>query len=72
MLAYLSKRLRGQSQGTGEDDPLGSILGGGGSGTSNPLNDLLSSMLGGGTPGQESSGGSILDMLGGLLRAARR
>jgi hypothetical protein len=72
VLAYLSKRLRGQSQGTGEDDPLGSILGGGASGTSNPLNDLLSSMLGGGAPDQQSSGGSILDMLGGLLGAGRR
>jgi hypothetical protein len=47
--------------------------GGGASGTSNPLNDLLSSMLGGGAPGrQQSSGGSILDMLGGLLGAGRR
>jgi len=47
---------------------------GGGSGTSNPLNDLLSSMLGdGGAAGQQqSSGGSILDMLGGLLGAGRR
>jgi hypothetical protein len=73
VLAYLSKRLRGQLHGTGQDDPLGSILGGGASGTSNPLNDLLSSMLGGGgAAGQQSSGGSILDMLGGLLGAGRR
>ena len=66
VLAYLSRRLSGQRQGTGQDDPLGSILGGGGSGTSNPLNDLLSSMLGGGGAAgqQQSSGGSILDMLG--------
>jgi hypothetical protein len=71
VLAYLSKRLRGQSQGTGQDDPLGSILGGA-SASSNPLNDLLSSMLDGGAPGQQSSGGSILDMLGGLLGAGRR
>jgi hypothetical protein len=71
VLAYLSKRLRGQSQGTGQDDPLGSILGGA-SASSNPLNDLLSSMLDGGAPGQQSSGGSILDRLGGLLGAGRR
>jgi hypothetical protein len=71
VLAYLSKRLRGQLHGTGQDDPLGSILGGGAGSTSNPLNDLLSSMLGG-AAGQQSSGGSILDMLGGLLGAGRR
>ena len=75
VLAYLSKRLMGQRQGGGQDDPLGSILGGGGSGSGNPLNDLLSSMLGGGaaagSPGQ-SAGGSILDMLGGLLGGGRR
>ena len=46
VLAYLSKRLTGQRQGSGQDDPLGSILGGGATGSSNPLNDLLSSMLG--------------------------
>jgi hypothetical protein len=74
VLAYLSKRLMGQRQGGGQDDPLGSILGGAASGSSNPLNDLLSSMLGGGTAagGGQSSGGSILDMLGGLLGAGRR
>jgi hypothetical protein len=75
VLAYLSKRLMGQRQGGGgQDDPLGSILGGGGSGSGNPLNDLLSSMLGGGAAagGGQSSGGSILDMLGGLLGAGRR
>jgi hypothetical protein len=74
VLAYLSKRLLGQRQGGGQDDPLGSILGGGASGSGNPLNDLLSSMLGGGAApgGGQSSGGSILDMLGGLLGAGRR
>lgn len=74
VLAYLSKRLMGQRQGGGQDDPLGSILGGAASGSSNPLNDLLSSMLGGGAAagGGQSSGGSILDMLGGLLGAGRR
>jgi hypothetical protein len=65
VLAYLSKRLMGQRQGSGQDDPLGSILSGGGSGSgggsSNPLNDLLSSMLGvaatgGGGTGQPSAG----------------
>ena len=74
VLAYLSKRLRGQRQGGGgQDDQLGSILGAGASGSGNPLNDLLGSMLGGGgAPGGQSSGGSILDMLGGLLGAGRR
>ena len=74
VLAYLSKRLMGQRQGGGLDDPLGSILGGGASGSSNPLNDLLSSMLGGpaASGGGQASGGSILDMLGGLLGAGRR
>jgi hypothetical protein len=74
VLAYLSKRLLGQRQGDSQDDPLGSILGGGASGSGNPLNDLLSSMLGGGAAsgGRQSSGGSILDMLGGLLGAGRR
>jgi hypothetical protein len=74
VLAYLSKRLMGQGQGGGQDDPLGSILGGGARGSSNPLNDLLSSMLGGGAAsgGGRASGGSILDMLGGLLGAGRR
>jgi hypothetical protein len=74
VLAYLSKRLMGQRQGSGQDDPLGSILGGGGTGSSNPLNDLLTSMLGGGPAGGASSqspGGSILDILGGLLGAGR-
>jgi hypothetical protein len=73
VLAYLSKRLLGQRQGNSQDDPLGSILGGA-SGSGNPLNDLLSSMLGGGAAsgGGQSSGGSILDMLGGLLGAGRR
>jgi hypothetical protein len=75
VLAYLSKRFMGQSQGSGGQDPLGSILGGGAAGSSNPLNDLLNSMLGGGAaggaPGQPSGGGSILDMLGGLLGAGR-
>jgi hypothetical protein len=75
VLAYLSKRLMGQRQGSGQDDPLGSILGGGATGSSNPLNDLLSSMLGGGAAGggsSQSSGGSILDILGGLLGSGRR
>jgi hypothetical protein len=58
VLAYLSKRFLGQRQGTGQDDPLGSILGSGGSGggSSNPLNDLLSSMLGGAATGGGGSG----------------
>jgi hypothetical protein len=75
VLAYLSKRLMGQRQGTGQEDPLGSILGGGASGSANPLNDLLNSMLGGGAAGggtAQSSGGSILDVLGDLLGAGRR
>ena len=75
VLAYLSKRLMGQRQGSGQDDPLGSILCGGATGSSNPLNDLLSSMLGGGAAGgssSHSSGGSILDVLGGLLGSGRR
>jgi hypothetical protein len=75
VLAYLSKRLMGQRQGSGQDDPLGSIPGGGVSGSGNPLNDLLNSMLGGGATGggaAQSSGGSILDILGGLLGAGRR
>ncbi|HEY6811484.1 MAG TPA: DUF937 domain-containing protein [Propionibacteriaceae bacterium] len=74
VLAYLSKRLMGQRQDSGQDDPLGSILGGGASGSSNPLNDLLSSILGGGAAGgsSQSSGGSILDILGGLLGSGRR
>lgn len=73
VLAYLSKRIMGQRQATGGQDPLDAILGGGASGSSNPLNDLLNSMLGGGAagPGQPSAG-SILDMLGGLLGAGRR
>ena len=75
VLAYLSKRLTGgQQQGGGQDNPLGSILGGSASGSANPLNDLLSSMLGGSTAGAggQSSGGSILDVLGGLLGGGRR
>jgi hypothetical protein len=75
VLAYLSKRLMGQRQGSGQEDPLGSILGGGASGAGNPLNDLLNSMLGGGAAGAgtgQASGGSILDMLGGLLGSGRR
>ena len=76
VLAYLSKRLMGQRQGSGQDDPLGSIPGGGASGSSNPLNDLLNSMLGGGAAAGgsagQASGGSILDVLGGLLGAGRR
>ena len=74
VLAYLSKRLMGQHQGSGQDDPLGSILGGGATGSSNSLNDLLSSILGGGPAGgsSQSSGGSILDILGDLLGSGRR
>ena len=74
VLSYLTKRIMGQRQGSGDQDPLGSILGGGASGSSNPLNDLLNSMLGGGTAGRaagQPSEGSILDMLGGLLGAGR-
>jgi hypothetical protein len=76
VLAYLSKRLMGQRQDSGQDDPLGSILGAGATGSSNPLNDLLTSMLGGGTAAaggsSQSPGGSILDILGGLLGSGRR
>jgi hypothetical protein len=77
VLAYLTKRLTGQRQGSGgQDDPLGSIVGGGASGSGNPLNDLLNSMLGGGATADAGSAqspyGSILDMLGGLLGAGRR
>jgi hypothetical protein len=64
VLAYLSKRLTGSSQG----------------GSGNVLTDLLGSVLGGGGAsqggvGQEpdrSRSGSILDMLGGLLGGGRR
>jgi hypothetical protein len=76
VLAYLSKRLMGDRQGSGQDDPLGSILGGGASGSGNPLNDMLNSMLGGAATGGSGSGqstaGTILDTLGGLLGAGRR
>jgi hypothetical protein len=75
VLSCLSKRIMGQRQTTGGQDPLDSILGGGASGSGNPLNDLLNSMLGGGAAGPgsgQSSAGSILDMLGGLLGAGRR
>jgi hypothetical protein len=63
VLAYLSKRLMGQQQG------------GATSGSSNPLTEILGSMLGGGAAGSgsgQAAGGSILDMLGGLLGAGRR
>jgi hypothetical protein len=50
VLAYLSKRLMGGRQSGGQEDPLGSILGGGATGSSNPLTDILNSMLGGGGP----------------------
>ena len=60
MLAYLSKRLSGTSQG----------------GSGNVLTDLLGGMLGGGgasQPGVDRPGtGSILDMLGGMLGGGRR
>jgi hypothetical protein len=75
VLSYLSKRIMGQRQASGGQDPLDSILGGGASGSSNPLDDLLNSMLGGGAAGPgsgQSSAGSILDLLGGLLGAGRR
>ncbi len=71
VLAYLSKRLLGQQQRGGQD-PLGSILGGGATGSNNPLTDILGSLLGGGGGAAQSPGGSILDMLGGLLGAGRR
>jgi hypothetical protein len=74
VLAYLSKRFLGQNQSSGGQNPLDSILSGGASGSSNPLNDMLNSMLGGGTASGASGqppGGSILDMLGGLLGAGR-
>jgi hypothetical protein len=70
VLAYLSKRLMGDRQGSDQNDPLGS------SGSGNPLNDMLNSMLGGAATGGGGSGqstaGTILDMLGGLLGAGRR
>jgi hypothetical protein len=60
VLAYLSKRLTGGSQG----------------GSGNVLTDLLGSMLSGGAASQagvdRSGAGSILDMLGGLLGGGRR
>ena len=64
MLAYLSKRLTGSSQGGG----------------SSVLTDLLGGMLGRGGAGQvgldtepdRSGSGSILDMLGGMLGGGRR
>jgi hypothetical protein len=62
VLSYLTKRLLGQRQGSGDQDPLGSILSGGAGGSSNPLNDMLNSMLGGGTAGgasRQSSGGQF-------------
>jgi hypothetical protein len=73
VLAYLTKRLTGQQSASGQD-PLGSILGGDATGSNNPLTDILSSMLGGGAAGGsgQAAGGSILDMLGGLLGAGRR
>jgi hypothetical protein len=74
VLSYLSKRFLGQNQSRGAQNPLDSILSGGASGSSNPLNDMLNSMLGGGAAGRASgqpAGGSILDMLGGLLGAGR-
>lgn len=74
VLSYLSKRFLGQNQSRGGQNPLDSILSGGASGSSNPLNDMLNSMLGGGAAGRASgqpAGGSILDMLGGLLGAGR-
>ena len=75
VLAYISRRLTGSSQGGGAGDLLGSILGGGaGQGGGNPLNDVLGSMLGGGGRQGDAgqSGGSVLDMLGGLLGGGRR
>jgi hypothetical protein len=75
VLSYLSKRFLGQNQSRGGQNPLDSILSGGASGSSNPLNDMLNSMLGGGAAGRASgqpAGGSILDMLGGLLGAGRQ
>jgi hypothetical protein len=71
VLAYLSKRLLGQQPGGGQDPP-GSILGGGATGANNPLIEILGSMLGGGGGAAQSPGGSILDMLGGLLGEGRR
>ena len=60
VLAYLSKRLTGSSQG----------------GSGNVLTDLLGGMLGGGGASQtgpnRSGTGSILDMLGGLIGGGRR
>ena len=70
VLAYLSKRLMGQGQGGGGQNPFG-----GATGSNNPLNDMLNSMLGGGAGGGaagQSGAGSILDMLGGMLGGGRR
>jgi hypothetical protein len=76
VLAYISRRLTGGSQGGG-GDLLGSILGGGQGGqggSGNVLADVLGGMLGGGArpTGTGQSGGSILDMLGGMLGRGRR
>ncbi len=60
VLSYLSQKMRGGSAQPG-------AAGGG-------LNDLLGSILGGlsGGQGQSQGGGSILDVLGGLLGGGRR
>jgi len=75
VLAYIGKRL---TQGSGSQpapqasqssgglgDILGSILGGGSQKSDNPLGSILGSVLGG------DKGGSIGDILGGLIRGQR-
>ena len=72
VMAYISRRLTGSSQGGGAGDLLGSILGGG-AGQGGGLSDVLGGMLGGGQAGGADRGsGSVLDMLGGMLGGGRR
>ena len=73
VLAHLSRRLTGGSQGGGAGDLLGSILGGGASqAASNPVQDVLGGMLGGDRRSDAGQGGGVLDMLGGMLGGGRR
>ena len=65
VLSYLSKQFLGGGQGQAQ------AAGGGAGG----LEDVLGSILGGlssGQSGQQSGGGSLLDMLGGLLGGGTR
>jgi hypothetical protein len=70
VLAYIGKRLTGGSSqpapqaspsSGGIGDILGSILGGGSQKSDSPIGDILGSVLGG-------KGGSIGDILGGMIR----